>query len=105
MQWASKVSEEFNLKDAVAECVASVQKDLGNVKPDLAVVFVSPHHTPEFSDVPKMLAEKLGPRVLIGCSAGGVIGGGKEVEDRTAFALTAAVMPGVELTSFHVDEL
>ena len=104
MKWSSKVSEEFSLRKAVDECVAHVRAELGNVTPDLAIVFVSPHHASDYTSVPGMLKGRLGPRVLIGCSGGGVIGGGKEVEDRAGFALTAAVLPEVRLAPFHVED-
>lgn len=102
MKWSSKVSEEFDLSKAMQECVAHVRADLGDAKPDLAIVFVSPHHAPDYTRIPSYLKEHLGARVVMGCSAGGVIGGGKEIEDRAGFALTAAVLPGVDLAQFHV---
>ena len=104
MKWASKVSEDFSLKDAVDECVTHIRSELGDAPPDLAVAFVSAHHTPDFEDLPLLLKERLGPRVLLGCSGGGVIGGGTEIEDRAGFALTAATLPGVEVSSFHVED-
>ena len=104
MKWCSKVSEQFALKDAVDECVSYVRAELGEASPDLAVLFVSAHYSPEFEDLPGLLQERLGPKLLIGCSGGGVIGGGKEVEDRAGFALTAASLPEVELVPFHVED-
>ena len=104
MKWSSKVSEEFSLTRAVDECVAHVRAELGDTPPDLAIVFVSPHHATEYALVPRLLKERLGARVLLGCSGGGVIGGGKEVEDHAGFALTAAMLPEVSLAPFHVEE-
>ena len=104
MKWSSKVSEQFNTKDAIDECVAHIKADLGGEAPDLAVMFASAHHSPDFDDMPALLGERLGASVLVGCSGGGVIGGGKEVEDRTGFALTAATLPGVTVQPFHVQD-
>ena len=42
--------------------------------------------------------------VLIGCSGGGVIGDGREVEHRPGLAMTAAALPGVEITPFHAED-
>ncbi|MFW6175108.1 MAG: FIST signal transduction protein, partial [Chloroflexota bacterium] len=44
---------------------------------------------------------------VIGCSAGGVIGGGHEVEKAPGVALTAASLPGVKITpfAFEAEEL
>src|SRR5205823_5528245 len=35
--------------------------------------------------------------------AGGVIGGGREVEQHPGLSMTAAVLPGVEVNAFHID--
>jgi small ligand-binding sensory domain FIST len=102
MRWASAVSEKFSLADSVAEAASQVRAELGGAAPDLALVFVSPHHGPDFDDLPHMLAEALEAKALIGCSGGGVIGAGTEVEERTGLSLTVANLPGVELTPFHV---
>jgi len=53
--------------------------------------------------VPGLVRATLGGGLLLGCSAGGVIGGGSEVEERPAFSLTAAVLPGVDIRPFHID--
>jgi small ligand-binding sensory domain FIST len=102
MRWASAVSEQFSLASAVDEAASQVRADLGDGAPDLAVIFVSPHHGPEFDDLPGMLAKALGAKALIGCSGGGVIGAGTEVEERTGLSVTAAQLPGVDLIPFHV---
>ena len=97
MKWSSAVSDQETLKKAIDECVASVRQDLGDTAPDLAAAFVSSHFAEQYEEVPAMLQDKLGAKVLFGCSAGGVIGGGREVEQRPGFSLTAAFLPDVEL--------
>ncbi len=101
MRWASAVSEQFSIKAAVAEAAAKVKGELGG-PPDLAICFVSPHHSPDYDEIPALIQHALGPKVLIGCSGGGVIGAGHEVEDHAGFSLTGALLPGVELAPFHV---
>ena len=103
MKWASVVSEEPSLEEAVEEAVSSLSADLGDGTPDLAVLFVSSHHAEGFDRIPGLVMERLGPRVLLGCSAGGVIGGGHEVEERPGLSLTVARLPGVELLPFHLE--
>jgi small ligand-binding sensory domain FIST len=103
MRWASTVSAEPVLANAVREASAMLRAQLGDVAPDLVIVFVSEHHRNEFEQLPAAIATHLGTSSLIGCSAGGVIGGGKEVEQRPGFSMTAAVLPGVELIPFHLD--
>ena len=58
MKWSSKVSEQFNTKDAIDECVAHIKADLGGEAPDLAVMFASAHHSPDFDDMPALLGER-----------------------------------------------
>ncbi len=92
------------LDDAVLETATRVRTELGDRAPDLAVVFVSPHHRERYDAVPALVRAALAPRALLGCSAGGVIGGGHEVEDVPGFSLTAAVLPDVAITPFHAVE-
>ena len=104
MKWVSAVSERASLDQAVAECTRTLTAQMGDVKPDLVLAFVSPHHAPQYARAPELLREALGDGLLLGCSAGGVIGGGREVEQRPGFALTAASLPGVTLVPFHLDD-
>ena len=102
MKWASAVSEQQGLEAALQECIAGVRDGLGAGPPDLAVVFVSGHYAGQYDSVPTIIGDQLGSTLLFGCSAGGVIGGGKEVEQRHGVSLTVARLPGVELSAFHV---
>jgi len=103
MRWTSTVSGKPHIDAAVDEAAAAVRAALGDADPDLLIAFVSEHHRNDFARVPEMLAARFGAAPLVGCSAGGVIGGGKEIEQSPGFSLTAAVLPGVELIPFHVD--
>ena len=104
MKWGSAVSEDPSLRQAIAECAASVDSQLGGQPADLVVAFVSAHHSSEYDVVPGLLEARFGESVVIGCSGGGVIGAGLEVEHRPGFALTAASLPGVHLDSFHIED-
>ncbi|MFQ5934022.1 MAG: FIST N-terminal domain-containing protein [Dehalococcoidia bacterium] len=104
MKWTSAISESLSLDKAVKECAAGVISELGSDTPDLVMAFVSSSHYDNYDKVPKLLTDNVKVKHLIGCSGGGVIGGGREVENRPGFALTAASLPGVEITPFHVDD-
>ena len=104
MHWASAVSENVDLPAAVAECASDIRDDMGGRTPDMVVAFVSAHHVDAYVDVPRLIESALDGGVLIGCSGGGVIGAGREVEQRPGFALTAAILPGVDLRPFHLEE-
>ena len=103
MKWASSASKKPVLGQAAEEVLARVRGDLPGAI-DLAVVFVSPHHRAHYDELSATLRSRLRPRVLIGCSAGGVIGGGREIEESPGLSLTAAALPGVELAPFHLSD-
>ena len=103
MKWASAVSGAEDLSQAIQECTTTVRDQLDGATPDLAVVFPSRQHEGSYDDVPAAVAEHLAPRILLGCSAGGVIGGGREVEHGPGFSLTAAVLPEVDVHPFHLE--
>ncbi len=102
MKWASAISEQSNLDGALAECADSIRGQLGE-PPQLVVAFVSPHYQPDYGRVGPMLSELLGAEHTFGCSGGGIIGAGTEVEQRAALSVTAATLPGVEIKAFHLD--
>jgi small ligand-binding sensory domain FIST len=104
MKWTSAVSEHRFLKYAVAECAVEINAALGEQSADLIVVFVSAHHAARYDQLPELVRELVGDGVLIGCSGGGIIGAGKEVEHSPGFAMTAAVLPDVTLNAFHVED-
>ena len=104
MKWSSAVSDNTSISEAVAECASRIRRELGGQAPDLLVAFVSEHHAPAYEQVPSLIRENLPGGMLIGCSGGGVIGDGKEVEHRPGFAITGVHLPDVELATFHIDD-
>src|SRR5688572_32037567 len=78
-------------------------RSLGRQEPDLAIVFVSAEHAAHFDAIPALLQREFENVFIFGCCGGGVIGGGREIEDRPAFSLTGAVLPGVRLKGTHLD--
>ena len=103
MKWSSAVSESPTLAQAVKECATAITGELGGQPAHLVVAFPSAHHSADYGAVPDLVREHLGDGLLIGCSGGGVIGAGREVENRPGFAMTAAHLLDVELVPFHVE--
>ena len=97
MRWASALSEERSTDDAVAEAAAVVAGELADVQPDLVLVFASAHHAGAYERVARGIAAHFPGAHVAGCSAGGVIGDGRECEDRPAVSLLAAHLPGADL--------
>jgi small ligand-binding sensory domain FIST len=103
MKWATAISRKIVFEDALRECAASVREALGSGQVTLAVAFVTPHFAEFYGRLHEVLKGSLGPETLLGCSAGGVIGGGEEVERLAAVTLTAARLPDVAVRPFHLD--
>ena len=107
MKWASALSEQTPLEPAMAECAAELKRQLGDAPAHLAVVFASFHHQEAFDAIPALAREQLGsaagPPLVLGCSGGGIIGNGLEVEQRPALSITAANLPDVTLADFHLE--
>ena len=103
MKWASAVSENANLEEAIEECTANILSSLGGVAPDLAVTFVSPHYEADYDNVSGLVNQRLESAKVFGCSGGGIIGNGVEVEQRAAVSITSASLPDVDIVDFHLD--
>jgi small ligand-binding sensory domain FIST len=103
MRWASAVDTDASLSAAVERAAETVFLGLGRQEPDLVIVFVSGEHAPRFDAVRELLHREFEGAFVFGCCAGGVIGGGREVEDRPAVSVTGALLPGVRLKGTHLD--
>ena len=103
MKWASSISEQTALEGAIEECIAGVRGYLGSEAPHLAVTFVSPHHQADYEQVVSLVRKEFPTANVFGCSGGGIIGNGQEVEQRPAVSITAAVLPDVEIVDFHLE--
>jgi small ligand-binding sensory domain FIST len=77
---------------ATARAVDDVCKlvDGRTVAPDLAVVFISPHHADAAASVARCLHDRLRPKALIGCVGEAVVGTAREVENAPALSLWLA---------------
>jgi small ligand-binding sensory domain FIST len=105
MKWASYVSTQETIEACVEEAVESVTQQLAGREADLTVIFVSPHFRTQYRAIPQLLRDRMPVGMLLGCSGGGIIGGGKEIEQQPAFSLTAAHLPGVELKTIQSDTM
>lgn len=76
---------------------------MAGLDPDVAFVFASPDHTRRVAEVVTRLHASFPGIHLLGATAAGCIGGGREVESGPSVGLTVAELPGVVATPFHVD--
>ena len=102
-EYAQGLSEHPIPSQAVGEAVGQVLDGLGDERPDLVMLFTSPHHIGAMEDIVSSVRGLLDPTVLLGGSAGAVIGGGREVEDSPALSLFAARLPATLLTPVRLE--
>jgi small ligand-binding sensory domain FIST len=96
VRWASVASELPRFDEALARAAGQLRERLGGNDAQLLFAFVSHHHRRDYEGV-LALREVFPDALLVGCSAGAVIGGGREIEETPGVALCAARLPGVEL--------
>lgn len=111
MKWASALSrpasQERELEPVLRDCARKIRDRLEESKANLVLCFIAPHFLAEYGEVPRLARLEFPDATIIGCSAGGLIGEGIEIEGAPAVAMCAAVLPDVKITPFHLgdDEL
>jgi small ligand-binding sensory domain FIST len=101
VKWISAVSVSTPSDAAVDEVGAVIAAGIPD--PDLLLVFVAAEWAAEAAKLSYALRKRFPAASIVGCTGSGVIGGGREVEDRPAIALVAATLPDVEHRVVHVD--
>ncbi len=99
MKFKSALSTNADHKAAVAELASAV----ASIKPDLAMLFVSPHFEDDCQEILSGLLDTTNARNLIGCTGDGIIGPTREVESAPAIALWVAELPDVRVMPFVLD--
>ena len=100
MRWVEALSTETELSAAIKGCAEA----LGEIPEggfDLVFVFASPTY-PDVVRLGEWVAEAVPCRHVIGCTGGGIIGGGREIESSAAVSLLAARLPDVAVVPFHL---
>lgn len=104
MKWASILARAATLETCVETAAEQLKEELSGANPDLVLCFVSPAFSSHYKELPLHVQALLAPTSFAGCSAGGLIGGGLELEREPALVLIAASMPGVKIQGFHVED-
>ena len=91
--------------DDRAELVDGLTSRIGGADQiDLAVAFVNSSDPARAAELISDIRESIQPDHFLACTAGGVIGGGHEIEDRAAVTLVAGSLPDVSISPFHIGE-
>jgi len=104
MAWASAIGLGARLETAIAEAAEQLEGESGGSRYDLAIVFVSAAYGAAVEQLPQLLKPHLGDCLLLGCNAGGLIGGGSEEEEEPGIALLCGRLPDSALTCIHLEQ-
>ncbi len=104
MKWFSSLSTKISLEAAVQDISQQVISALGDCSLDLGFLFISTAFASDYPRLLPLLADKLPIKKLIGCSGGGIVGNGREFEDKPAIALLVGHLPNAEARVFHLDD-
>ena len=103
MRWSSVLSTQVDPAVAIGVTVEAIRDQLGQAEADLLLVFASGHSDEAWETFLPALRYAYPNATILGCTAGGVIGGGREVEGQTSISITAAVLPDVAVVPFHYE--
>jgi small ligand-binding sensory domain FIST len=101
LKCASALSTHPQALAALREAVATARDALEG-PPDVALLFVSPHHARAADALAGEACELLGTASVIGCTGEAIVGTGREIEQEPALSLWLARWPGVRITPMHL---
>lgn len=102
-RFAAALSEHPVASHAIGEVAGEVLEAFGGDEPDLLVLFASPHFVGAMDDLSRALRDLLRPRVMLGATAVGVVGGAHEVEDAPGVAVFAVSAPDARFSPAALD--
>ncbi|MCA9268302.1 MAG: FIST C-terminal domain-containing protein [Planctomycetales bacterium] len=97
------LSTKGNADAAIEEACSEAAKSFAGRTPDLAAVFVSPHHVDALDRIVAAVHQRLAPTALIGCTGESIVGGAREIEEEPAVSLWAASLPGATIRPMHLQ--
>ncbi len=104
MKFISALTMQTEWREAAAELTRQVRAGFEGHRCDLGLLFVSPEFVPELEGLVELLRRDLGVGHLVGCTAGGIVGGSEEVERQPAISLLVGELPGVKVGVFRVTQ-
>jgi small ligand-binding sensory domain FIST len=102
VRFAAALSILPDTAGAVEQVCRTAMSQLG-ARPDLALVFVSPHHIEHLSEAAVQISNTIGCDNLIGCTGEAIVGGSREIEGRAAISLWLAALPGATVKLMHLE--
>lgn len=104
MKWASAITETASAQHALQHLHDVLIQRLGGDEPDLVLLFWSPHYSAALATGEASWPSGARGSIVLGCSAGGVVGEAHEIEQRRGFAAVGACLPGVQKRAFSLRD-
>lgn len=99
VRWLTAKSDDPSFHAAVDEVLKLLsEQDFAPEAADLVLVFASSSHAGHWDSLAREVSFRFPRAKLVGCSAGGVVAGGQEIEEGTFLAVTVASLPDVRIT-------
>ena len=103
MRWASVLSTQSNPDVALSVLLESIREQMDGASADLVMVFAAGYSESSWAVFVTELRVAFPEATILGSSAGGVVGGGREIERGPAISVTVASLPDVAIVGFHHD--
>lgn len=100
---ADGTADDASLLSAAETATAAALESLHGAPADLVCVFVCTAFPALAEEAAARVATLTRARVLLGCTAGGVLGAGRGIERSSAVSVFAASLPGASLRSFDLE--
>jgi small ligand-binding sensory domain FIST len=104
LTFGAAISTAPDHTQALDEVIPAALEQLGG-PPDLVVCFFSMEHADAAGGIALSLSERTGTANILGCTAQGVIGDGRELEGVPGLAVWLARLPGVDVRPFGLRVL
>lgn len=101
MRFHASVADHETATEAVEHVIDETMDATGGVI-DVAFLFFTAHHRDDAERVVERIWLELDPQAVVGCSAEGVIGNGREIERAPGISLLVGSMPDVRVHPFHI---
>ena len=101
-KWASASSSASRVDVALDGAVERIREQIGDEDVHILFTFVSGGHSEHYAVISRRLNSSFPGALIFGCSGGGVIGGGEELDVDTGIALLAASTPEVDWAPIYI---
>ncbi len=102
VRFAAAISDATHLTTATDQVIDQLKQQLAGPA-DLLTVFVAGEHCDALSAIYHKLNQAFAPAAVIGVTAGGIIGPGRELEGETGISVLAARLPGAHIQPINYN--